>query len=137
MNQQICEWFESGHIADAILGAPPFFLGEVTYRESHDRVLVLDQLVLWAKDERRRREAVAGLRASLEATLLDDDSWAAYDIVWSYLLVADDRGFGLPIDFVELAGFLDELGSQHPGIADDDAVAAIRERVRERLGAVT
>lgn len=131
MNLQVRSWFDSGHIAEAILGGEPYFLRDHTWIDRHDRVLVFQQLLSWADDDDKLARAAVGLRAALVTALADDDASAVYDILWTYFVVIGDEGDRLPLDFDELGRWLDQLETRT--LPDGDEIAGTRSRVRDRI----
>jgi len=131
VNLQVRSWFDSGHIAEAILGGEPYFLRDHTWIDRHDRVLVFQQLLSWADDDDKLARAAVGLRAALVTALADDDASAVYDILWTYFVVIGDEGDRLPLDFDEIGRWLDQLETRT--IPDGDEIAGVRRNVRDRI----
>ncbi len=131
MNPQVYSWLDGGRIVEALLGRGAYFIADHTYRTEHDRVLVLGQMLQWAAERDRVQDAadafVEALREIAETGDVDD----AYDLVWTYLLVADEWG-PLPIDHEVLLRGLDELDRSASGEVTD-ATAEVRRLVRERI----
>jgi hypothetical protein len=134
MNAQITRWFDEGHAKEAILGGEPFFVPETTFRDRHDRVLVLDQLLLWAVERGRATEARSAILDALKAAAADADHWGAYDLVWSYLLVIKDHETVVALDSAEILAVLDELDAASDPPED---VVELRHRVRDELATAT
>ena len=47
-NLRIRQWFGQKQIMEAVLGFDEFFIPENTYRDYHDRGLVIGELIQWA-----------------------------------------------------------------------------------------
>lgn len=131
MNTRIWQWFERGHIAEALLGGEPYFVADTTFRDRHDRPLIIDQLLLWAAAHEQLGTAAEAFMAALRTAVSDSDVWAAYDLVWSYLIVTRDQAAELPVRGEEVLGLLDEVDrrvNEQPR-----HVATIRNEVRAAL----
>lgn len=134
MNEQLGHWFDSGHVTEALLGGEPYFIAETTFRDRHDRVLVVDQLLLWAADRDRLDEAARAFMNALRTAVGDGDVWAAYDLIWAYLLVRADHGTDLALNTDDVRRALDEADRLEDGALA--SVLAIRDQVRDELAAL-
>ncbi len=131
MNTRVVRWFESGNATNALLGRGPYFVAETTYRDQHDRLLVLDQLLRWADPRDRLDTAGHAFMEALRTTVADSDITAAYDLVWSYLLVRKDHEVGLPLNRDDVIDLLDAVDQQTKAAGKRDTATQLR--VREAL----
>jgi len=131
-NPQVLAWFESGHIADAVLGGEPYFLPSVTWYDEHAHIVILRELHSWAgNDSAKRAVAISGFRSALVTALVDDDANAVYRVLFAFFSVARELSDPLPIDAEEIGRWLDELEARLlPG---GDAIAILRNKVREHI----
>jgi len=130
-NLQIRSWFDQDRIAEAILGGEPYFIRAHSWLDSHDRLLVLHQLIDWADDEDKLKQAAAGFRSALVTALADDDAHAIYDILLTYFIVVKEARDLLPLDFDEIGSWLDQLETRT--LPAGDEIASIRKDVRDRI----
>ncbi len=50
MNPQFRLWFSQGHAVDALCGQGQYFTPDVTYRDHHDYILAVGELLEWASE---------------------------------------------------------------------------------------
>lgn len=131
MNKQLAQWFDAGKAKEALLGSDTYFLPETTYRDRHDRLLAVDQLLLWATRHGRVQDFAKAFLAALETAVADHDAWTAYDLVWSYLLVRRDHETADRVATADILHALDEVDRQYGAIPGD--VVELRQRVRDEL----
>ncbi len=92
INKQIFSWIETGKVKEAIIGKKDYFIPDVTYRERHDRCLIIRQLFLWNEynnDELNITEIIREL--ILEFKKLNEIH-EILDLVFSLSLVKKDMG---------------------------------------------
>lgn len=105
-NDRIWKWFDSGDILNALIGSNKYFIPDVTYRDSHDLILILSQLILWADNTNNNEIAANELEKYIHTVINNDELEKALDIIRTYYIVASDMKALLPID--EL-GMLDKF----------------------------
>ena len=88
-NAELWGWFDDGNATFVVLGAEPFFVRDHTYLDMHDRLLAIGELVDWAQARGRDAEASHDVLTAIRMAVADADTWAAYDVVWSYLLTEE------------------------------------------------
>jgi len=133
VNERLAQWFDAGSAKEALLGGEPFIIPEATHRDRHDRLLVVDQLLLWAAARGRLQDAAAAFLAALDTAIADLDLWAAYDLVWSYLVARRDHESDLPVSKTEILHVLDEIDGWSG--ETPDGIVELRTRVRDELAA--
>ncbi|WP_300672769.1 hypothetical protein [Desulfoluna sp.] len=109
INKQITKWFDKGNIKEAIIGEKPFFIPDVTYRDKHDRILVLRQLLLWADMNNNGFEVATIIQQTIVDLCSFDKICETLDIVWCFLLIKEDMQIRLPIDMRFIENELVEL----------------------------
>jgi hypothetical protein len=133
VNPRVAGWFEAGDISEALLGEGSFFIPDTTYRDQHDRLLVLDQLLRWGVGPRRELAAGEAFLDALARAVHRKDGWLAYDLVWCHLLAARESERQLPLDLDAVRRCLDEVDASAD--APSDATIALRSSVRTALDA--
>lgn len=133
INARIVAWFEAGHAVEALLGGHPYFIPDHTYRDRHDRLLVLRQLAQWARIGDNSPAASAAFMAALFQAALDEDLSSVCDLTWCLLLASVDGDLAIPLDVLDLDRLLEiaDTVSEPPG----EEAANMRQRVRDALTA--
>jgi hypothetical protein len=94
-NEKIFQWFDQGHFKSAILGKGAYFIPDVTYRDHHDRLLIFQQLFLWLKDNQTKFQHSEILYDCLVNIIQSENINDILDVVWCYLLIAEEQHFQL------------------------------------------
>lgn len=97
MNTQFQTWFSEGKTVEALCGLGRYFTPDVTYRDEHDFVLAVGELLEWARQGNNDTAA----RAFEEATarLLGKGNLdLALRLLRSYCILRKETGFSLPLD---------------------------------------
>ncbi|WP_442510678.1 hypothetical protein SH528x_002316 [Novipirellula sp. SH528] len=98
LNRQFARWFDDGRIRDALLGRGDCFVGDSTFRSSHDSLLAMQTLLQWAKDRAiipEVHDEFCSILADLESR---GDYTALRDLLLSYDLSSHDCKTGLGLD---------------------------------------
>jgi hypothetical protein len=95
-------WFDRGLIVAALHGHGEFFIPGVTWRERHDRQLVLRQLILWADDREQWSITLGAVETALREAADPDNQPEAIDLAWAAVLVGDDMHEELLTDTARL-----------------------------------
>lgn len=96
MNVQFQSWFSQGKAVDALCGLGNFFIADLTYREEHDFVLAVSELMEWAR--RGNQENAAKALVASMTKLLDMGRFEqALRLLRSYLVLTIERHATLPI----------------------------------------
>jgi len=140
VNGQLLPLFESGDVAEALIGSDRISLPDHTWR-LHDRPLVIRELLRWAAITKREADARDGFAAALHS--LDERGADAdlLDLIWSYLLVTHET-VTLPLaSAAELRSVLDRAVERNGGpvfkspmspLPSDDVVRLILGELRAR-----
>lgn len=96
-NKKVLSWFETGKISEALEGEGKFFLPDVTFREVHDILLVLRQLLEWAVED-RIESASAGFTCYLQRLLDQNDLHKGLELYHSYRIIVESGRRELIID---------------------------------------
>jgi hypothetical protein len=129
VNAQIRRWLDAGCAVEAILGESAYRVPSSLYAGEHDLILVLNQLFTWAEDEERAQDAAGAIEAAVSQTSEHGDLAMAYDIVWCYFLISDDRGTRLPLDRRSLLASLAAV--EHPADVSAEHVTSVLDRVHQ------
>ena len=97
MNPQFRSWFSQGKIAEALSGLGNYFVAGVTYRDTHDFILAVGELLDWAKEE-HQKEAARGFETALETLFQTDVFRSGLRLMRAYQLMGEDEGIELPLD---------------------------------------
>lgn len=127
INPRIRRWLDEGKAIDVLLGRGEFFVREQGYGD-HDRILATNQLLMWAFPDHvdDAAQAVnAVVTRLLDAAELDE----LVDVIWSYVLVAEDEGRSLPVDRPLLDLALDRAGMAHLEQRPEAYVYEVRQRL--------
>ncbi|MCI0345960.1 MAG: hypothetical protein L0221_11040 [Chloroflexi bacterium] len=130
MNSRIRHWLDSGHAVEALVGRPGYFVRDVDFVDEHDRVLVTDQLLTWAEDTNNVEGATRAVEGAIDELVRDVDLRGAFSTMWTYAVVAADRGATLPISPNVLASTIGQIRASSPEIVP----AAILDELEQRLG---
>jgi hypothetical protein len=133
-NARIWDWFNHGKIADALRGQNEFFIPGVTYRENHDEILVIGQLIAWAQETGHAEKASSDFESTVSELLNQGQVEKAVGIVLSYLIVSKDQRGDLPIDMDRLQRQLVTAIRDHGReIASKEGLRQLVIRVADRL----
>jgi len=111
MNSQFQSWFSEGKAIDALCGLGSFFMPDVTYREEHDYVLAVGELLEWASDGHREDAAEAFDGATKR--LLDMGHFEdALRLLRSYVVLTMETRALLPINESLLASSFNQAARE-------------------------
>ena len=97
MNAQFQSWFSQGKAVEALCGLGSFFMPDVTYREEHDFLLAVGELLEWARQGHREDAAKAIDVATI--TLLDMGRFKdALRLLRSYFVLKMETQVSLALD---------------------------------------
>jgi hypothetical protein len=134
VNSQLHSWFDRGAIVEAILGDGAYFTPSVTFRDRHDRWLVLSQLDSWARLHKREQRALQGVLGAIREARRRGDLEAAFGIAWVSLLVEDEPDSSILLDAATVAEELKQLlQDQRGAIERDDQLATLVSSVQARI----
>lgn len=119
INKKIFDWFNQGHIKEAIVGEKNYFIQDVTYREHHDRLLIFRQLFMWSDINNKALVAARSIEEILLTLSFSDKIADALDIFWCFLLTEEEFSNALPID---------------RGIIEKELVALVQKNTQELSG---
>lgn len=97
-NPKLFSFFDQGKIKETIIGKNSFFIPDITFREHHDRLLVLRQLSSWAEKRQKFQDASLSIESAIDCLLIVGNLYEALDVTWCFLLVSDEGNFFLTID---------------------------------------
>lgn len=129
VNPRIRSWLRSGLAVDALVGGQGFFIPGVMFSNEHDRILIVNQLLTWAEDENEFERAADAVEGAIERLLREGDIAGAVDIVWTYVLVVDDRGVALPLGQDVLLSTINGARSTAPQSAPTKLLDEIEDRL--------
>jgi len=95
-NEQIWSWFEDGKVEEALRGNGSFFIPDITFREEHNLILVIGQLILWATGVNAQKAAEA-FDAVVRSYIGEGNLGNAIDLYLTYRIIADEDK-GLPLE---------------------------------------
>jgi hypothetical protein len=98
VNPQFRFWFSQGKVAEALGGLGTYFVGGVTYSDTHDFILAVGELLDWAKQEHQEEPAARGFEAALQCLLQTGALRSGLLLMRAYQLMAEDEGLELPLD---------------------------------------
>jgi hypothetical protein len=134
VNRKIWGWFDAGKIGEALEGKAEFFLPDVTYRDEHDQVLVIDQLFDWAKRHGRERQAAEIFEYVVTKAAGAGELVQASRLLLTYLVVENDREDTIGVDVDSLAENLATVIKRHPGcLVNDEQTRGVVLAVADRL----
>jgi len=90
VDPRVWGWFDKGEIIPALRGHDDYFIPGPTWRERHDELLVLRQLVLWADDRDEWPIALRAVETALRLTIEAGDEPDALGLAWAAVLVGDN-----------------------------------------------
>ncbi|MEO8590608.1 MAG: hypothetical protein ABI432_14630 [Flavobacteriales bacterium] len=102
MNPTIQSWFEQGNAPEALCGDSHYFLPSVTYRENHDFIFVVGELLEWSS-RGNQVEAAEALDTALAELLKLGEIEKALRLLSSYLILRKEMRVVLPVDEILLA----------------------------------
>lgn len=97
-NFKIFDFFNQGKIKEAIIGSKNYFVPDVTYREQHDRLLIIRQLCVWAQENRKIGEASLSIEAVIDELYSMGKIFEILDVIWCFLLVHEESCCALTVD---------------------------------------
>lgn len=86
-NDRLFRLFDKGKAKDSLLGENEYFIPDVTYRDKHNSVLVLDQLILWCEENNKYQEIDYVLTEIFNEKMLIDDNEGLLDFVMTLFVV--------------------------------------------------
>jgi hypothetical protein len=90
-NTRLWKLFDAGRAADSLRGSGSYFVADVTYRNEHDRILVIGQMLDWAQTRGLPDAVLAAVSLVVEAAVEELEFDAALDTLLTYGLVRRDR----------------------------------------------
>jgi len=135
-NRRLWSWFDSKRISEAILGEKEYFIPDVTYRDKHDRTLVLNQLFQWATARSFQTEAARGVENAVKEAMRRNLAWEVFDILWVYFLTVDDLHFELPVEPEVFQQVANQMAQSTGGHCDDEFNSlenAVNARIHARM----
>ena len=97
MNTQFKKWFSQGRTVEALCGIGDFFMPDITYRDEHDFILAVGELLEWVRDGHREDAARAFTTAA--NALLDIGRFkSALRLLRSYFVLTKEMQVMLPLD---------------------------------------
>lgn len=96
-NERMMKWFEDNKIRESLLGCGEYFIPDITFREQHDVLLVVGQLLEWAQCG-HMKEASSSFQYTIEQSELS----TALKLYQAYLIAVDGEKEHLEIDEVRL-----------------------------------
>lgn len=102
MNTQFQAWFSQGKAVEALCGLDSFFMPDVTYREEHDFVLAVGELLEWARHG-HREDAARAVTTAANALLNAGRFKNALRLLRSYFVLRQEMQIQLPLDESGLA----------------------------------
>ncbi|HEX7860804.1 MAG TPA: hypothetical protein VF773_10785 [Verrucomicrobiae bacterium] len=105
MNAQFQSWFSQGKAVEALCGLGNFFVPDVTYREEHDFVLAVGELLEWAR-QGNREDAARSVTTAVNALLDAGRFKNALRLLRSYFILRKEMQIQLPLDESGLASRL-------------------------------
>lgn len=99
LNLRIVSWIESGRLAAALIGEGDYFLKDHTWRNQHDRLLLINVLFQWAKTGDLFKRASEALSDALDSLDVDSQKEIIRDTLTAYRICSKDTGVFLNIDF--------------------------------------
>src|SRR5687767_10268310 len=115
MNSQFQSWFSRGEAVEALCGLGSFFTPDVTYREEHDFVLAVGELLEWS-GHGHRKDAAKAFDAATTRLLAMGRFEQALRLLRSYILLRKEMHAPLPLDESLLAA---RFGSSAVKLASD------------------
>jgi hypothetical protein len=134
INVEVRSWFDRGAIVETILGDASYFIPSVTFRERHDRWLVLSQLDGWARDRGRLTEASHAVLEAIREARKRHDLETAFDIAWVCLLLEEEPESSVRLDAVSVVAELGALLRENQQLlAENHEVRSLVSSVQARL----
>lgn len=132
-NPRLWRLFDEGMAQKALIGKGTFFIPAVTFRDRHDRLLVLHQLGLWAKARGAHTIAEAAFVGACEDLLEVGDIEGALDVIWSAMLLRKEYKVPAPIPTGRLHALAHRTvaKSGYPDLVDGQLKAVAAAVLRE------
>lgn len=125
INYRIQEWFDKGLFEQALLGDESFRIPDITFRECHDRILVIRQLFIWAK--KNKSEVLDRKIWEIIYKIIINRFEDGIEILLSYFIVKKDFDNVLDIDTETLKNVLKSK------IKENAHVISQNEQLRNKL----
>jgi len=113
-NAQFEFWFSNGKMPEALCGFGEYFVPDVTYREEHDFVLAVGQLLEWAKFG-DSEDAAKGFEIALARLFEANAPKSAIRLLLSYGILSGEMAVSLPLNEVRIgdlfARFVTQAGN--------------------------
>lgn len=120
-NERIKRWFEDGQVREAFLGEGKFRIPDVTYRDTHDRILVMTQLFKWAQQS-NSKEVTKKFTNTIRDFLLYHFA-EAIDVILCYFIVKQDGYTLVDVDFQGLKNdIVSAINSNGTAISSDEVL---------------
>lgn len=133
MNQQVRSWFLQGKIAETLSGVGDYFIEGVTYRDTHDFILAVGELINFARDGNENK-AAKGFETALENLFEAGALESGLRLMRAYQLTVDEEGFELPVDrerVIALIGRAIQSGGEE--LSQDEELPVLACIVVERI----
>ncbi len=76
MNTQIWGWFDAGDYSPPILGDGEFYIDDHTWRGNHARLLLMGELIDWARARGKENQARLGAMEAFSEAIARNDAKA-------------------------------------------------------------
>jgi hypothetical protein len=134
-NPTIREWLEGGHMREALEGQGEYFLADPTYRQCHNVLLVVQEILDWAQDTRLVSECGREFTVAVNAIAVANPV-RALDTLLAYAIASRDVKTRLPVDF-NLVDKTLAVGVRQGAIKDIVQVRRLGQQVHKRLPVLT
>lgn len=132
MNEKIINWFESGKIKEAFLGQGDFFIPNPTYRDDHDRLLIVHALFDWASI--KGFNEVSNIFNNFLTDLIKDSVIDAIYILHSFVIVNFEQRQKIMLDYCTIELLLKNfIKNNQKLIANDKGISMRIYNIAEYL----
>lgn len=109
INDKIWKWFDEGNIVNVLIGRKDYFIPDVTFRDRHDLMLVIRQLLLWSKARNDEIHAASEFEKGIDVLIYTKNAEDVLTYLHSYFLVCASDNIALPINEKEILDKITQL----------------------------
>ena len=102
MNTQFQSWFSQGKAIEALCGQGDYFVAGITWRDEHDFILALGELLDWAR-KGHQEDAAMAFQSAIERLLSANQLKAALRLLRSYAILREETSDTMAFDQYQLA----------------------------------
>lgn len=87
MNNMIFLWFNNGLLKEALIGKGKFFIRDHTYRDKHDVILIISQMIEWVDEE--DIENFGDIFENIIIEIINEELFVAVEVLIAFFILKE------------------------------------------------